>query len=168
MCSAPLLVAQNPQSLAVNLSVTSSPQVGVTYQVGKAVALRPALSLSWFKSTTSINVGTGQVIRNETTMTRVGILLDALFARPGDAPVMPYTGLGGGVTFENRSGGSALFGDGNTYSATALFGLRARILSRVFVYGELSLRFSAQRTSGNRSDSFGLATTPLGVLVYLK
>lgn len=165
MSSAPLLVAQNTQSLAVNLSVVNSPQVGITYQVGKAVALRPALSLSWSKSTTSFNPGTGAVIQNETTTSRVGILLDALFVRPGDATVIPYTGLGGGVSFDNSSGS---FGNGHTYSATALFGLRARVISRVFVYGELALRYSAQRRSGNDSDGVGLATTPLGVLVYLK
>lgn len=165
--SAHLLVAQNTAPLALNLSVVSSTQVGITYQMSRAVALRPALSVSWSKSRTSVNLGTGTVVQTESTSSRVGILLDALFVRPGDAPVIPYTGLGGGLSFDNSSG-SGILGDRRTYSANALFGLRARVISRVFVYGELALRYSATRGSATDGDNVGLGTTPLGVLVYLK
>ena len=164
MISAPSLFAQEPNALAVNLSVGSSPQIGVTVQVSDAVALRPTLNLSWDKRTITNPFGPA----TQFTFTQVGFGLGVLFARRANGAIRPYAGASGGLSFESVTGPVSFRGDGHTVNVAGLFGVRARVVSRVYMFGELAVLYSAVRDQNSHSDGVSLGTTPLGVMIYLR
>jgi hypothetical protein len=47
-------------------------------------------------------------------------------------------------------------------------GVRARLIERVHLYGELGLGYTTERDTNQDFDIFAVRTTPLGVLIYLK
>ena len=156
LASASSLPGQEPDRLGVNLSVSASSQVGLTYHLTPSVALRPAISFGWRR----MNSGPGVT----TSFTDYGGSLDVLFMLSRGPAIRPYLGVGG--TYILTRGGS---GTAHTAAGWGLLGVRARILDRVHVYGEAALRYSAARSAvsgGIGTDQVVLSTTPLAVLIF--
>lgn len=156
----PHLQAQEPHRLGLNLSVVGSQRLGVTYHLSDAVTVRPAVGLDWFRSEA------GAPLLTTRTSYQYGLMLDLLFPLAGDPAVTPYVGTGGELWFQG-----GLFATGSTahtVTGAALFGLRVQLVTRLHVYGEVSLRYGATRGGGQHTDRLNLFTAPLGVLIYLK
>jgi len=157
LASASSLLGQEPERLGINLSVGGNSQVGVTYQLSSGFALRPGVMFGWSRQVPGPNVST--------TGTSYGGFLDALFMLSRAPGVRPYLGAGGSYVFQHGSGGA----NAHTAGGSALVGVRARILERVHLYGEASLRYSHYRSSltGLVTDQLSLNTTPLAVVIFL-
>jgi hypothetical protein len=156
------LRSQEPQRLGLNLSVPGSVRIGLTYHPSETLVLRPAIGFRWYDDRrTVLNT------QSERTFAQYGGDLDLLLPLTKDLAVRPYVGASGGLWFseDNLATPSATT---HALSGAALFGVFARVITRVHVYGEVALRYSAMRGGGQRSDQMSLSTVPLGVLVYFK
>ena len=156
------LQAQEMSDLGINLSINSSPLVGVTVRAG-SIQLRPSLSFGYNKTST-----TSPIITSSGTTTRFGLNLDLLFPMANNQTVVPYLGAGAGYGLIRVSGSFSFPGNGHTVTTQGFLGVRVRVVERVHVYGELGLGYTSEQQTNQHFDSFGLRTTPLGVLIYLK
>jgi hypothetical protein len=151
---APRLQGQE-NTLGLNLRVNVSPQVGVTWLPTPSFAIRPSLTASWIKTTSPIGGGT-------TRTTQLGADLDFLFRAGTWGHVTSYFGVGGSVLRFSFDGGP----EGTIVIARALFGTRVTLVDRVALFGEVGLEYQDADPIG--SQRIGLATFPLGVVVFLR
>lgn len=153
------LRAQEPSRLGLNLSVAAVQQAGVTYRVSRGFELRPAVIFGWERRF-------GPDAASSQSFATYGLALDALFGAAGRDAVRPYVGVGVTYLFLRSSNPSVT---GHQVGGTAFLGVRARIVPRVHVYGEVGVNYQATRTPLTQwSDQVSLRTTPLGLLVYLR
>jgi hypothetical protein len=147
------LLAQNEGKFGINLRVTGTTQLGVTWRVSPGLALRPAIAFDWIKTTTPFG-------DNETSI--YGADLDLLFSGPTRDRVTTYYGVGGGVLYFNPGSEPVA----TAWLARALLGARVRIVERVALFGEVGLEYRAG--DNPIGDEFSTATFPLGIVVFLK
>ena len=134
--------------LGLNLRINRENQVGVTWFVSPSFAIRPSLTATWSKFGAS-------------RTTEVGVDLDFLFRAATWDRITSYYGLGGSVTHGSLSGSGITL-----WQARVLFGVRAKVLEWVSLFGEVGVEYQGADLPGNQRVT--LATFPLGVVVFLK
>lgn len=147
------LSAQEEGKLGINLRVTGTTQLGVTWQASPGLAIRPSILFDWIKTTTPFG-------SNETTI--YGADVDLLFRGSSSSRLTTYYGLGAGLLYFNPGGQPVA----DAWLARLLLGARVRVVDRVAVFGELGLEYRAG--DDQLGDEFSTATFPLGIVVFLK
>lgn len=147
------LSAQEEGKLGINLRVTGTTQLGVTWQASPGVVIRPSIVFDWIKTTSPFG-------NDETTI--YGADVDVLFRGSSTGRVTTYYGLGGGLIYIN-TGSQPLT---EAWLARLLLGARVRVVDRVAVFGELGLEYRS--ADGLLGDEFSTATFPIGIVVFLK
>jgi hypothetical protein len=147
------IAAQQRHTLGVNLRVFGTTQVGITWFLSPSLVLRPSVEADWQKFST----GQGTTL----TATFVALDLDVLFPLRTEQRLTPYWGIGaslGGLWSDAR--------DATTWAGRALGGARLTVVDRVDLFGEIRVEYSHETAPG--SQRVVLATSPLGIIVYLK
>lgn len=168
LLSPPVLLAQDRPTFGINLGVVGLQQIGITYQFTPAVAVRPAVVFAWSKRAfVPFSPGSSGPVDN--TSTTAGLDLDLLFPVAADEGLTPYLGVGGDVA-RSWFRSDVLNRSSTVWGLNGLFGVRATVIERFAVYGELGLRYTNHGDVGGLGDrqTIGLGTSALGVLVYLK
>jgi len=149
------VVAQNAHTLGLNVHVSSSTRVGVTWQLQRSLALRPSAAFSWSSREQPTASGT-----TTTTLTQTGLDLDLLVNVASHEAFTSYLGLGGFL------GGRWTNGEGEVaWEARTFVGLRLEVLKRIALFSELGVQYTVVGAGGAKALS--LSTEPLGVLIYL-
>jgi hypothetical protein len=140
------------QTLGINLRISGTPDVGMTWFVTPSVAIRPTLAA------TSITVPSPA---GDSKLSQVGLTTDVLlYARPAER-IATYVGFG--ATIASLS--SNVFPDQKTWGIRTLFGVRGNVIERVALFGEVALSYER----GDEDErEIGLATLPIGIMVFLK
>ena len=149
------LSAQTEGTFGINLRVTGTNQLGVTWQASPGFAIRPSLVFDWTKFELPFASG-------ESEVAIYGADVDLLFRASSAGRLTTYFGLGGGLLYYNPGPEPAV----DAWLARLLIGARVTVVDRVAVFGELGLQY--QSGDFPVGDSFSTTTFPLGIVVFLK
>jgi opacity protein-like surface antigen len=152
-------------TLGINFRVDAASQLGVTWLVSPSLTIRPSLTASWNKTTTTSPFG-GEAWY-ETAI--LGVDLDFLFRAATWDRITSYYGLGVSVAHLSSSGNSGLgsfLPSGTAWGGRVLLGVRVRLLERVAFFGEVGLAY--QDSDYASSQSVRLTTYPLGIVIFLR
>jgi hypothetical protein len=129
-------------------------QVGVTWLASPSFVVRPGLSGSWQKVTSPFG--------GSSEASQWAFDVDFLFGGPTGGRVTVYYGVGGSIGGIHVGGVPA----STVWRGRGLVGARVNALDRVAIYGEVGVEYQDAGDFGGQR--FGLATFPLGVVVFLK
>jgi hypothetical protein len=156
LCIASRLPAQDEGTIGINLSVTGSTSLGVTWLTSPGFAIRPSVNYDWIKTSFPF-AGS-----DETAV--YGVDLDLLFRVSHAGRVTTYLGLGGGLVYYNPGAEPVSKG----WLARTLLGVRVKVVDRVALFGELGLEYQSSDDQAFVPDRFTTTTAPIGVVVFLK
>src|SRR5688572_4820845 len=126
VCAFPAGAQKN--SLGLNLRISGSPDVGMTWFVSPTVAIRPSLAAN------SITVPSPA---GDSKLSRVALTTDVLLYARAAERIATYVGLG--ATIASLS--SNVLPDQTTWGIRTLFGARVTVIERVAVFGEVALSY---------------------------
>ena len=155
------LVGQEGQQFGINISIVQLPTIGITYRLAPTVDVRTSVMFQRQQSGWNGSAFT----RNDTS---VGIAGDLIFRSERVDHLLPYIGVGGFGALDRFADNAGNVQKGHELGGQVFFGVRAEVVSRVYVYGELAAEFIAVRGDFTRANRFGLKTVPIGLLMYLK
>jgi len=150
------LSAQDEGTLGINLSVTGSTQIGVTWLTSPGVAIRPSVNFAWIKTSFPFSGS------DETSV--YGVDVDLLLRASHSERVTTYLGVGGGLVYYNPGAEPVSKG----WLARTLVGARVKVFDRVALFGEVGFEYQSGEDQAILPDRFTTATTPIGVVVFLK
>lgn len=150
------LSAQDDGTIGINLSVTGSTQIGVTWLTSPGFAIRPSVNYDWIKTSFPFSGS------DETAV--YGVDLDLLFRVSHSGRVTTYLGLGGGLVYYNPGAEPVSKG----WLARTLVGARVKVVDRVALFGELGLEYQSGDDQTILPDRFTTTTAPIGVVVFFK
>jgi hypothetical protein len=150
VCAIPAGAQKN--SLGLNLRISGSPDVGITWFISSSVAIRPSLAAN----SVTVESPTG-----DSKLSRVSLTTDVLFNARAIERIRMYVGVGGTVSKLR----SDVLPDQTTWGFRTLFGARVTVIERVAFFGEIALNYE-RGDEGERQ--IALATLPLGIVVFLR
>lgn len=160
----PGLLAQG-SGLGLDFPLTGSARVALWAQVSGRVAVRPGVAFRFWQIERDLEPG-GE--SSNSTITELGVGLDILAGLGPKGRAAPYAGFGGSLAPRWTGGQSQMW-----WGLRGLAGVRADVVDRVAVYGEVALRYSVygpllSGPSGDRDRVLSLEAAPLGVIIYLR